>query len=332
MSNHFWKKKCGKFFGGGRLVFLVLAAVVVFAVVWTVIAGEGLLCKDSGQANETVEEGEIYFVQGHLVKMESPLNEKMIAHASNCFSYIYETYLKPENIRPYLSVIPDKNYYLTEDPQPRALDYDALIARVTEENPFMDYIDITDLLSLDDFYVTDCHWRQEKIVDVAEYIAEAMGVSLSDTMDAPWVKFEKPFYGAYYLDGENRVDADSVYYLDSEILQSCTVRLIGEDGVAAMYDLEKGKTESPYDLFLSGTAAMLTIENPGAANGKKLILFRDSFGSSLAPLLVSGYESITLVDIRYVQSIALKEYVDFSGADVLFLYSTLLLNNSMGMK
>jgi hypothetical protein len=110
------------------------------------------------------------------------------------------------------------------------------------------------------------------------------------------------------------------------------VRLIGEDGVAAMYDLEKGKTESPYDLFLSGTAAMLTIENPGAANGKKLILFRDSFGSSLAPLLVSGYESITLVDIRYVQSIALKEYVDFSGADVLFLYSTLLLNNSMGMK
>jgi hypothetical protein len=331
MSNHCLRKRCGRDFGGRRLVFWLLAAAAVFAAIFSVAAGAGFFRKDSGQENEAVEEGEIYFVQGHLVKMESPLNEKMIAHASNRFSYIYETYLKPEDIRPYLSVIPDKNYYLTGDPQPRALDYDALIARVTEENPFMDYIDITDLLSLDDFYVTDCHWRQEKIVDVAEHIAEAMGVSLSET-DAPFVKFEKPFYGAYYLDGEDRVDADSVYYLDSEILQSCTVRLIGEDGDAAMYDLEKGETESPYDLFLSGTAAMLTIENPGAANGKKLILFRDSFGSSLAPLLASGYGSITLVDIRYVQSFALKEYVDFSGADVLFLYSALLLNNSMGMK
>jgi hypothetical protein len=313
---------------------LVAAAVLVAAMAAVAI---GLMTTRSGSlgqnggTQQAVEEGDIYFVQGHLTKMESPMNEKMIAHASNRFSYLYETYLEPENVHPYLSVIPDKNHYLTEDEQPRALDYDALIAKVTKENPFMEYIDITDLLSLDDFYVTDSHWRQEKIGDVADRIAEAIsGESVEG--DYETLRFEEPFYGAYYTEGEDRVGADTVYYLDSETLRACTVSLVGEDGEAAMYDLEKGRTESPYDLFLSGTAAILTIENPNATEDKTLIVFRDSFGSSLVPLLVAGYHNIILIDTRYVQSSALGQYVDFSGADVLFLYSTLLLNNSMGMK
>jgi hypothetical protein len=328
---------------------IVFAVAMIVAAVWLVTTRSGSFGQDGGQPQQAVEEGDIYFVQGHLTKMESSLNEKMIAHASNRFSYIYETYLEPENVHPYLSIIPDKNHYLTEDEQPGMLDYDALIAKVTEENPFMEYIDITDLLSLDDFYVTDSHWRQEKIGDVADRIAEVIGgelvegapdfqetgassgkARLSEAYEIR--KFEEPFYGAYYTEGEDRVGADTVYYLDSETLRACTVSLVGEEGEAAIYDLEKGRTDSPYDLFLSGTAAILTIANPNAAEDNKLIVFRDSFGSSLVPLLVAGYHSITLIDTRYVQSSALGQYVDFSGADVLFLYSTLLLNNSMGMK
>jgi hypothetical protein len=289
-----------------------------------------------GHAERTVEEGEIYFAQGHLVKMEAPLNEKMLAHATSRFSYIYENYLEPESIRPYLSIIPDKNYYLTEDGEPRALDYDALIEKIRDGNPYMEYIDITELLSLEDYYVTDSHWSQERIVDVADRIAEAMGAQPGTVeafaADCELVQFETPFYGAYYMDGENRVGADTVCYLDSALLEACTVQAVGEEMEAAVYDLEKGKTESPYDLFLSGTAAILSIENSDAADGKKLVVFRDSFASSLVPLLIPEYQNITLIDIRYVQSAALGAYVDFSGADVLFLYSTLLLNNSMGMK
>jgi hypothetical protein len=168
-------------------------------------------------------------------------------------------------------------------------------------------------------------------VDVADRIAEVIRGEPVEG-DYETLRFEEPFYGAYYTEGEDRVGADTVYYLDSETLRACAVSLVGEDGKAAMYDLEKGRTDSPYDLFLSGTAAILTIENPNAAEDNKLIVFRDSFGSSLVPLLVAGYHNITLIDTRYVQSSALGPYVDFSGADVLFLYSTLLLNNSMGMK
>ena len=76
----------------------------------------------------------------------------------------------------------------------------------------------------------------------------------------------------------------------------------------------------------------MTIDNSNAGSEKELVVFRDSFGSSLAPLLAEGYKKITLVDIRYIQPGVLKSYIDFSGQDVLFIYSTMVLNNSETLK
>ena len=65
-----------------------------------------------------------------------------------------------------------------------------------------------------------------------------------------------------------------------------------------------------------------------------MIIFRDSFTSSLAPLLLEAYQEIILVDTRYISSTLLGEYVDFEEPDtqILFLYNTLLLNNSSMLK
>ena len=99
-----------------------------------------------------------------------------------------------------------------------------------------------------------------------------------------------------------------------------------------MYDMEKAYGKDPYEIFLSGSISLITIENPKAMTDKELVVFRDSFGSSLVPLLCSGYKSVTVVDIRYIPSYALENYVDFSNKDVLFIYSTLVLNNSSMFK
>jgi hypothetical protein len=81
-------------------------------------------------------------------------------------------------------------------------------------------------------------------------------------------------------------------------------------------------------MYLSGSISLLSIDNPNATTDKELIVFRDSFGSSIAPLLASGYSKVTLVDIRYISSFVIGNFVDFGNADILFLYSTLVLNNS----
>ena len=107
---------------------------------------------------------------------------------------------------------------------------------------------------------------------------------------------------------------------------------MGRPQTQPLYNLEKANGGKPYDLFLSGPQGIQIMENPKGPAGKELVIFRDSFGSSLAPLLLEGYSKITLVDLRYVFSHTLDQYVDFTDQDVLFLYSSLLLNNSLSLK
>ena len=104
------------------------------------------------------------------------------------------------------------------------------------------------------------------------------------------------------------------------------------DRTCPVYDMEKAYGKDPYEMFLSGSLPLVTITNPVAETDRELILFRDSFGSSMAPLLVSGYRKITLVDIRYLHPDLLERYIEFDGQDVLFLYSTLVLNHSETLK
>ena len=105
-----------------------------------------------------------------------------------------------------------------------------------------------------------------------------------------------------------------------------------DGSVTNVYDEAKLGSRDLYDFFLSGSEPLLTIENSEADTEKELVLFRDSFGSSLAPLLLQGYRKITLVDTRYMDPKLLGDYVNFQNADVLFLYSTLVLNSSGALR
>lgn len=196
----------------------------------------------------------------------------------------------------------------------------------------MEYIDIVPLLEIQDYYRTDTHWRQECIVDVARYLGEKMGVSLSGIYEKQ--ELEVPFYGVYSGQSALPVTPDRLYYLNSEVLNKCKVTSYdtGSPKEAVVYDMKKAGGKDPYEIFLSGANALSVIENPMADEEKELIVFRDSFGSSLVPLLVEGYSRITVVDIRYVNSSMLGQLVDFHGQDTLFLYSTLILNNSLALK
>ena len=73
-----------------------------------------------------------------------------------------------------MAVVPDKGYYLAEANGYLSMDYEQFFVNMQEKMPYAEYIELTDLLEADDYYYTDSHWRQEKIVDVAEYLKEAM--------------------------------------------------------------------------------------------------------------------------------------------------------------
>ena len=117
------------------------------------------------------------------------------------------------------------------------------------------------------------------------------------------------------------------------MLDACTVWDYETDSQRGLYDLDAAQAGTAYDLFLSGSRPLLRVESPLSATERELIVFRDSFGSSLIPLLAESYRTVTVVDIRYLASDLLERFVTFHGSeDVLFLYSTMVLHNSKTMK
>ena len=274
----------------------------------------------------------IYIADGYAAELEYPIHTGSLNWALGRLSYVYETYLKDTGSKVYTAVVPDKGYYLAEANGYPALDYDAFFAQVQEKMPWATYIDLTGCLSAEDYYRTDTHWRQERLVPVAQKICNALDMPAPTGEEFTKTLLDRPFYGVYYGQAALPMDPEAMYIMQSEKLQACRVYNYATDSYTSVYDMEKLAGKDMYDVYLSGSQALLRIENPNAATDRELIVFRDSFGSSVTPLLVSEYKTVTLVDIRNLASPLLSQYLEFNGQDVLFLYSTLVLNNGTTLK
>ncbi len=275
----------------------------------------------------------IYIKNGFAIKKEEILNEGPINHATDRFNYIYQNYITKNN-NVFLSIIPDKHYF-TQDGYNK-LDYEKMIKIVKNNMEYAEYIDVTTTLSIKDYYKTDLHFRQEKLINLANTILIAMGNETIDKKDFKEVDLNVPFYGVYYGQSALYLEPDNIKYLTNNIIEKAEVYNYETDKITRVYDLDKLENyetgKDLYDIFLSGASPLLTITNEDAKTDKELIVFRDSFSSSLAPLLIEQYKKITLIDIRYIKSEYLGEFVSFSNQDILFIYSTTVLNSASILK
>lgn len=265
------------------------------------------------------ENNDVFVKDGHISKLEYPLNTNMLDYAISLFTRIQENYFPQNDV--YFAVIPDKNKYIAD----LKYDYNELENYMYDNLPFCTPIQLRELLSAEDYYFTDSHWRQEKIVDVAQHIAECMNTSIADEYET--LTLEIPFNGVYVGQSALKCEPDTIKYLTNDTIKNLQVT-----GANAVYDMNKAKGKDTYELFLSGNQPLVKISNPQNTDGRRLVVFRDSFASSIMPLLAQGYSEITMIDLRYMNSLLLEQFVDFSNSDVLFLYSSTVLNNSTSMK
>lgn len=275
------------------------------------------------------DNGGIYLSGGSASKIDPKINEGSVKHFLNRIDNVYSAYLKGTSCKSYYSIIPDKNYFLAESGGYAHLDYDELYRVLKKELSYMTEIDIRDKLTIEDYYNTDTHWKQECITDVADEIRKQMGLSLVDNYEE---KTLGDFYGVYYGQSALPLSSDTIKYLTNKEIESCTVKNFEKGTEVKVYNESDYNNLDSYDFFLCGAVPMLEINNPKGEKGTELVIFRDSFGSSLTPLLISSYSKITLIDIRYIAPELIGDYVEFTNQDVLFIYSTLLVNSSSTLK
>lgn len=288
-----------------------------------------LINKNNNKDENQVEEAKFYVLDGAIYEKDVNLNEEAIKGNIEKLNSIYENYLKDKNMNVYFSIIPDKTYFVENKMDS---EYKKIENSTMEKlNSEISYFDISKSLNLDDYYKTDMHWKQENLEKVVNIIQNELNLESDEE-----VKYEEKslgdFYGTYYDEIENNVSPDELVYLSNNVLESCKVYNEETKLEEPIYNLNRvEKTGNKYDLFLSGASSIQKIINENVDNGRKLILFRDSFGSSIAPLIAGQYEEILLIDLRYINYSILSDYIDFSefaNQDVLFLYSSRVINKA----
>ena len=266
----------------------------------------------------------LYIKDNNFIEMEYPLNINSVDNLINKINYIKDHYLKESNV--YYSIIPDKNYFVNKGNL--RIDYEYLENYMYDKLNFR-YIDIFNTLKLDDYYKTDSHFMINKIDKVASRLLS--GMNNYSSIDYSVEKVGS-FDGVYKSRIPISSESDDLYIIKNDFINNSLVYDYSKKSYIDFYDKSKLKGNDKYEMYLGGSNPLISIYNNDTSSDRELVIFRDSFGSSLAPLLVSSYKTITLVDTRYMSPKILGNYIDFYNKDVLFIYNTSIINNSYSLK
>lgn len=271
------------------------------------------------------ENNDIYLKDNYIFKSDYPTNYKSI---DNYIDYINKMKINfTENNNVYILIIPDKNYYL-EDDNFLNIDYDYLYDEISKLN--IKNIDVRNILNLNDYYETDTHWKQQNLDKVIKKITSEMNIKY-ENINYKQNIYNK-FYGVYYGESAINRNPEELIYLTNDILNNVTVKYLENNDLHTIYNESKLTGLDSYDVYLDGASSFIEIENNKATTDRELVIFRDSFGSSITPLLVNYYKKITVIDNRYISSNYFKDKIKFNNQDVIFLNSTLLVNKSSALK
>ena len=272
------------------------------------------------------EYNNLYLYDDYIIEEIFPLNSNSINNLTNKINYIKDTYLN-DNSNIYYTIIPDKNYFVNNGNL--KLDYNKLQDMMKSNLTNLNYINIFDKLTLDNYYKTDTHWKEEDLFNVANTIANQMNFDINNNNVENTVT---TFNGSYAGRLSVTKDIDTIKTISNPSIDNSSVYNYETKKYTDIYDYTKINSLDKYDIYLSGAVPIIDIINNNTSSDKELIVFRDSYGSSLIPLLIEGYKKITVIDIRYISSKILNKYIDFNDQDVLFMYSILTINNSFSIR
>lgn len=276
-----------------------------------------------------------YLAENSIYKRPAPVKENNILLCMDYFDRIMQTYF-PETQGYYIAV-PEKSYYAALSDKSTSLTARDILFKqehalsLLRDSSLVE-IDLYSQLSVSDFYRTDSHWRQECLPDAAGYILAGLSKKQEGNVrgnDSSYqeVLLSDKFYGGLSAASGLKPVPDKLVTLTNEKIEAATVYDYESKKSFSVYQPEKLSSPDPYDIYLGGAKALLELRVPQPQNGRELVLFRDSFGSSMAPLLLEEYDVIYVVDLRYITATGAMRYITpASDCDVLFLYSTATLS------
>ena len=272
-----------------------------------------------------LDNNNIYLLDDYIFKSNYPTNTKSISNFINKINKIQTNLTKDNN--QYIMIIPDKNYYLNSKDFLH-IDYNYIYNEIDKLN--INTIDIRNIMNLSDYYETDTHWRQENLNKIVYEMSKIMNFNYHK------INYQQNiynnFYGVYYGESAINRKPEKLIYLTNQNINNLQVKYLENKNLNTIYNIDNLNSLDSYEVYLDGASSFIEIHNNNSISNKELIIFRDSFASSITPLLTEYYQKITLIDNRYINSNTYLNLIEFNNQDILYMYSTLIINNSSTLK
>lgn len=218
---------------------------------------------------------------------------------------------------------PEGYSYLTERGR---VNFDNLKAQSASN---VNYIDVYNALlpHVDEpiYHRTEFHWAALAGYYAAEAFATVANVNFADL--STYKKIVKPgFVGSAYTFSKADViknnPEDFVIYMPQFAYKAYYYN-------QGNYDFEKPNfekdsvvfdTKSYAGAFLCGDSYTIKVVT-GNTTGRKLVIFKDSYGNAFAPFTIGSFDEVYIVDIRYYSKNGVKLCQEVGATDVVFALS-----------
>ncbi len=182
------------------------------------------------------------------------------------------------------------------------------------------------------YFRTDHHWTQDGArVAFSTWLSDR---GLESSMEPSYQRelVSRDFRGTTAAKANLwTVPSDEIFAYRNEALTG--VKLIDKNGTLireGIYNEEALTTYDPYEFFVGENRDWLKLEMvdsgiDAAATGRHLLLFKDSYANAFVPFLCPYYDSITMVDLRYLNEGMEDLLARGDYSEVLFLYNIVTL-------
>ena len=183
---------------------------------------------------------------------------------------------------------------------------------------------------------TDHHWSPLGAYYAYTAFCEALGMEYHPITDYT-EKVKEGFVGSLYGYTNDITLANAPeqfhYFLPPDVTYSVQTyyydTLAPKNGGALFHEYVEGA--NCYGMFL-GADAIHTKITTSTKNGRKIVVFKESYGNAFVPFLVNNFEEIYVIDIRYFGTNAVNYIKKIGATDVLFIDNCFAANTSSLIK
>lgn len=182
------------------------------------------------------------------------------------------------------------------------------------------------------YFRTDHHWTDLGAYYAYTAFCNALGQTPPALEDYTVKTKQEPYVGSLFgytndITLKNNPDTFTYYMTKTEYsAEGFYYNTLKSAGPTAVYH-EYAAGSSMYGTFLGSDSMHIKIKTK-AGTGRKIVMFKESYGNAFAPYLIDSFDEIYIIDIRYFGKNALQYIRDVGATDVLFINNAFAANTS----